>query len=392
MPLPLHDNRASGVPGSTSRSDSHYATLGVAPTADENSIRSRFKLLSLQAHPDKQRRTANGPAQPDLAEVQARWKRIEEAHTVLSDPLTRALYDLHAGFVPDSEETHARIARLKRKDAQRAVATMEETVAAIRAREESVPGGGLLILEARYGDLSVSEAAASRAVSAPYIDVTVPLQYQVSESALTSAPGGASLAWLEGFYDPSMGANPQANRLRVRYKFLGLMHQAEFADNEQIVIPLQEHDIEEQWQEEQAAAAGAAQAASASGRSSFGGAAAAAAAGRSSLAGSCLPGGRLSTVAPSAHLRAAHLARIKARRRLLLYSGLAAVGVGIYLLRSGKLSGSSLSQRVSSFIEEARRFLAQRIGLEAGTPRQAMQQQTQMQATSNAAPAAAASD
>jgi len=255
MPLPHHDGVAVTAPMSALR-DSHYATLGVAPSADENTIRSRFKTLSLSAHPDKQRRTATGstPGGPNVAEVQARWKKIEEAHAVLSDPLTKALYDLHAGFAPDSEETHARIARLKRKDAQRAVATMEETVAQIRAREEAVPGGGgLLIMEARYGDLNVSEEEAARAVTAPYIDVTVPLQYQVSDSALTSAPGGQSLAWLEGFYDPSMGANPSANRLRIRYKFLGLMHLAEFADNEQIVVPMQEHDIEEQWQAEQAA-------------------------------------------------------------------------------------------------------------------------------------------
>ena len=54
------------------------------------------------------------------------------------------------------------------------MATMEETVSQIRAEEERK--GGLLIVSARYGDLSASELDASAAVSAPWIDVSVPLQ------------------------------------------------------------------------------------------------------------------------------------------------------------------------------------------------------------------------
>jgi len=142
-----------------------------------------------------------------------------QAHAVLSDPLSRALYDLQIGLVADNEESHARIARLKRKDAQRAVALMEETVAQSRAQEEAK--GGLLIVAARYGNLAASEEEAAVAVTPPYIDVAVPLQYLVSDSALVF-DAGRSRCWLEGFYDPTMGAATHTNRLYVREKILAM--------------------------------------------------------------------------------------------------------------------------------------------------------------------------
>ena len=93
---------------------------------------------------------------------------------------------------------------------------MEETVAQSRAQEEAK--GGLLIVAARYGNLAASEEEAAVAVTPPYIDVAVPLQYLVSDSALVF-DAGRSRCWLDGFYDPTMGAATHTNRLYVSAKF-----------------------------------------------------------------------------------------------------------------------------------------------------------------------------
>lgn len=244
------------------------------------------------------------------------------------------MYDIDVGFVANTPSEHARIARLKRKEAAIAVATMEETVAHNRAEEEKK--GGLLILQARYGDLSASDLDQSDAVSAPYIDVSVPLQCMVHDSALI-LPEGRSRFWLEGFYDPSMGAAPESNRLYIRYRFLGQLHEAEFGDQEAVGIPLEEHCIEGLLapQEEgvpsfrtrssAASVIAASSAASGSGFSS----------------------------------RSAQRARVKARRRYILYTSLALLGASVFLLRRNGVSFAQAQGSVTAWargIKEA--FLA----------------------------------
>ncbi len=61
----------------------YYATLGVPKTASAAEIRSAFRRLARQHHPDVSKN-------PGAAE---RFKRINEAHQVLSDPAKRAKYD-----------------------------------------------------------------------------------------------------------------------------------------------------------------------------------------------------------------------------------------------------------------------------------------------------------
>jgi molecular chaperone DnaJ len=69
----------------------YYETLGVAKTADEKDLKSAFRKLAVQFHPDKN---------PGDKEAEARFKEISEAYDVLKDPQKRAAYDRfgHAAF------------------------------------------------------------------------------------------------------------------------------------------------------------------------------------------------------------------------------------------------------------------------------------------------------
>lgn len=62
----------------------YYKILGVARTADEKEIKKAFRKLAQQYHPDKN---------PGDKEAERKFKEINEAHTVLSDPETRKKYD-----------------------------------------------------------------------------------------------------------------------------------------------------------------------------------------------------------------------------------------------------------------------------------------------------------
>lgn len=67
----------------------YYDVLGVSRQATENEIKKSFRRLARQYHPDMNK----GP------EAEARFKEINEAYEILSDPEKRAVYDRfgHAG-------------------------------------------------------------------------------------------------------------------------------------------------------------------------------------------------------------------------------------------------------------------------------------------------------
>jgi hypothetical protein len=64
---------------------SYYATLGVASDADPEVIRAAFRALAKKYHPDA--------ATKETAFTNARFREINEAHSVLSNSTTRAEYD-----------------------------------------------------------------------------------------------------------------------------------------------------------------------------------------------------------------------------------------------------------------------------------------------------------
>nr|MDQ6795246.1 DnaJ domain-containing protein [Chloroflexota bacterium] len=62
----------------------YYQTLGVARTASQAEIRKAYRKLARQHHPD---------VKPGDKSAEERFKDLNEANTVLSDPDKRKKYD-----------------------------------------------------------------------------------------------------------------------------------------------------------------------------------------------------------------------------------------------------------------------------------------------------------
>ena len=94
------DGGADGPPLEEEEEDDDidpYAVLGVAPDANAASIKSAFRRLALQSHPDKQSADASDDERR-LAEE--RFQTLNLAHALLNDPVKRRQYDV-GGRVKD---------------------------------------------------------------------------------------------------------------------------------------------------------------------------------------------------------------------------------------------------------------------------------------------------
>src|SRR5580704_11776387 len=69
----------------------YYEILGVSRGCEDPVLKSAYRKLALQYHPDRN---------PDNPEAEERFKEAAEAYSVLSDPQKRAAYDRygHAGL------------------------------------------------------------------------------------------------------------------------------------------------------------------------------------------------------------------------------------------------------------------------------------------------------
>src|SRR5581483_1401829 len=67
----------------TDRKQDYYDVLGVPRNAGADEIKKAFRRLAMQYHPDRNKEPG----------AEARFKEVNEAYEVLSDPERRAMYD-----------------------------------------------------------------------------------------------------------------------------------------------------------------------------------------------------------------------------------------------------------------------------------------------------------
>ena len=70
-------------------SKNYYDILGINKNASDSDIKKAFKKLSIKWHPDK---WANKP-EKEQKEAEEKFKEINEAYQVLSDPQKKSNYD-----------------------------------------------------------------------------------------------------------------------------------------------------------------------------------------------------------------------------------------------------------------------------------------------------------
>lgn len=72
----------------------YYQVLGVAKGASDSDIKKAYRKLAMQYHPDRN---------PDNKEAEEKFKEVQKAYDILSDPEKRARYDQfgHAGVDPN---------------------------------------------------------------------------------------------------------------------------------------------------------------------------------------------------------------------------------------------------------------------------------------------------
>lgn len=130
-----------------------------------------------------------------------------------------------------------RVVERDRSDALAAVQLMKETVGRRIEEEDSV--NGLVIMQAFYGQLISNEFDDDDDDDFPRLtEVTVPLQCLVIKSALRLQK--SSKAGLPGFYDPTPD---EPKSLRVRYRFMGAVHEVTVKDDQGLTIPLKKHKL-----------------------------------------------------------------------------------------------------------------------------------------------------
>lgn len=95
----------------------YYTVLGLKRTATPPEIKAAYKQLAIQYHPDKHR--------GDL-HFEERFKQVNEAYQVLSNPQKRRLYDLKLDYVVQQQRAHQYAQQTYAQTRQRPPASVRE--------------------------------------------------------------------------------------------------------------------------------------------------------------------------------------------------------------------------------------------------------------------------
>ena len=135
----------------------YYSVLGVDKGAEQKDIRQAFRRLARRYHPDLNQ---------DDADAEARFKEVNEAHEVLSDPDSRRKYDAHGDQWKHADEIEAQ---------RRAARNAYDFMGGGYRRGHSSEGDVFAGLEDILGDVGDSRGGRSGAVRSE-TSVTVSLE------------------------------------------------------------------------------------------------------------------------------------------------------------------------------------------------------------------------
>ena len=135
----------------------YYSVLGVDKGAEQKDIRQAFRTLARKYHPDLNQ---------DDADAEARFKEVNEAHEVLSDPDSRRKYDAHGDQWKHADEIEAQ---------RRAARSAYDFMGGGYRRGHSSEGDVFAGLEDILGDVGDSRGGRSGAVRSE-TSVTVSLE------------------------------------------------------------------------------------------------------------------------------------------------------------------------------------------------------------------------
>jgi DnaJ domain len=110
----------------------YYLTLRLTPEGTEREIRSAYRRLAIEIHPDH----SDFSSDPFL--------ELQEAHSVLSDPMRRADYDREVGEIPVRRTETARPTKITRRQSAAAFSPLRPIGESKRGSSETFhPAAGL---------------------------------------------------------------------------------------------------------------------------------------------------------------------------------------------------------------------------------------------------------
>lgn len=126
--------------------------------------------------------------------------------------------------------------------AQRAQKLLENV--ANRKRNKQMEVGGLVITEAKYGNLKnlkrYDQSGGVTELASQVIDVTLPLNFLVTDSGQLKLHEGVKKSGIMGFCDPCPG---EPKGLRLEYTYAGSRYEVTVDDYAELFIPREEHRI-----------------------------------------------------------------------------------------------------------------------------------------------------